>query len=168
MKKIFSITAMALILSVCVFTVPVSAQYFMMQNDLVGQDAEDFTLDTLKDKKVNFEEYRDGQKTVVFFWATWCPHCRVQLEAMTERKEEFKSKGIKVVAVNLGERKKQVARFIKKNKIEMDIFLDESGELEQSYQIIGLPTFYFIDEEGVITASRHSLPDDFEGLLSKK
>ena len=58
---------------------------FMTQT-LIGKPAPDFTLDTLSAKQVNMTSYRSGKKAIIFFWATWCPHCRVQLKELNARR----------------------------------------------------------------------------------
>ena len=152
-----------------VAVVPSSAQFFMpFEYPLIGEEAPDFTLDVLGRKKVNFTEYRDGQKAIIFFWATWCPHCRTQLIEMSEHKEVFDRQGIKIVFVDLGEKDRVVARFVKKYGIQYPIFLDKKGELEEPYQIMGLPTFFFVNTDGDITAIQHSLPEDYLDVLNHK
>lgn len=144
------------------------AQYlFMMEEDLTGQTAPDFTLNTTKETNVNFTRYRNGQNAVIFFWATWCPHCREQLKDLNVKRELLAKDNLKLVIVNLGESKKQVEKYLKKNNIDLDVFLDEKGDLESKYQIIGVPTFFFINEEGKVTAVSHSFPDDYQGFLKK-
>ena len=66
-----------------------SAQLFVMENENVGQPVQDFLLDTTNSKDVNFNEFRNDNKAIIFFWATWCPHCRTALKDLNERKDDF-------------------------------------------------------------------------------
>ncbi len=167
MVRLWSILCLTVFIGGMHPVVESSAQYFMMQSELVGELTPDFTLNTINRDNINFSDFRDGQKAIVFFWATWCPHCHAELVSLKNQRETLEKRGIKVVLVNLGESRKQVAKFVSKKQIELEVFLDEEGVLEDAYQIIGLPTFYFINEEGVITASRHRLPEDVDTLLTR-
>jgi peroxiredoxin len=127
----------------------------------VGKPAADFTLDTLKDKNVNFTKYRNGQKAIIFFWATWCPHCRVELKRLNEMQDEFSSKGIKVVLVSVGEDRETVQSYMGRHQYSFDVFLDEDQALEGSYQLVGVPTLFFVNESGTVKYVDHALPDDY-------
>ncbi|MBP9853739.1 MAG: TlpA family protein disulfide reductase, partial [Candidatus Omnitrophica bacterium] len=139
-----------------------------MDRGLTGQAAPDFTLNTTENNNVNFTQYRNGQKAIVFFWATWCPHCRTQLKGLNEKKDQLAKENIKLVLISVGEDKKQVENHLNKNKIDMESFLDEQGQLESKYQLVGVPTLYFITEEGKVGAVGHTLPDDYQALLTTK
>ena len=43
-----------------------------------------------------------------------------------------------------------------------DVFVDENQTLEEAYQIIGVPTLIFVDENGVVKHVDHALSDDYE------
>ena len=57
-------------------------QFLFFQNPNVGKAAPDFTLATLDGDEVNMTQYREGKRAIIFFWATWCPHCRVALKEL--------------------------------------------------------------------------------------
>ena len=145
-----------------------SAQFLAFENPLIGKPAPDFTLKVAGGKKTNFTKYRDGDTAIVFFWATWCPHCRVQLLEMDAEFEMFEKKNIKLAYVDLGEKEMIVARYMKKKGVQAPIFLDTKSTLEDTYQIMGVPTFFFVNTDGIVTAVKHSLPENFEAFLNKK
>ena len=146
---------------------PAGAQFFFMENENVGKKVQDFNLELLSGEKSTLEKFRDGKKAIVFFWATWCPHCRVQLGELSDNKAEIEKKGIKVIPVDVGEASGIVGKYMEKNKIDFDVFMDVESEVSENYGIIGVPTFYFIDENGIVTKVDHSLPKDLEAPFSK-
>lgn len=163
MKRRWLFLGMSLFLSGAMPAGPAHAQVDMfMQTDLVGKPAPDFTLSTTKADKVNFTQYRGGQNAIIFFWATWCPHCQEQLRELNEKSAQFAAGNVKLAIVDLSESKKQVEKYLKKNKIDLEVFLDKEGVLEADYQIIGVPTLYFVNKEGKVTAVRHDLPEDYQ------
>lgn len=143
------------------------AQFFFLQNENVGKEAKDFTLKRLHKEKASLNDVRDGKKAVVFFWATWCPHCRQALGELNRERQEIEKKDIRIVLVDVGETEQIVGRYMEKNKIEMDVFLDEESEVAGDYGLIGVPTFYFIDEKGIVTDVQHGLPEDLEAVFAE-
>ena len=137
------------------------------QNQNIGKAAPDFTLRNLKGEDVNMTKYRDGKKAIIFFWATWCPHCRVALKKSIQDKSEIEKKEIKLILVDLGEEEAEVQSHVKRNNIDLDIFLDKENSLAEPYGLIGVPTFYFINQEGFVQAIEHSLPQNYDELLLK-
>jgi len=117
---------------------------------LIGKPAPDVTLTALSGEEVSLSWARNDQPAVVFFWATWCPHCRTQLKELSERKEELEQKGIKVVAVDIGEDARTVSTFCKRNKVLYGIFLDRDGSAADAYGVFGVPMFFSFDVDGVV------------------
>jgi peroxiredoxin len=145
-----------------------SAQFFFTQNPLIGKPAPEFTLDLVKGGQKTLSEYRDGKSAVVFFWATWCPHCRVELKGLNTKAPELEQKGIKVVLVDIEESAPEVQAYLDKNKIGYDVFLDKDLSVSEDYGIIGVPTFFFVGGDGLVKAVEHSLPRNYEEILKRK
>jgi peroxiredoxin len=152
----------------CVLTTATVAMSFAMANPgyigstLIGKPAADFTLNTLREQNVNMTKYRDGKKAIIFFWATWCPHCRTELKRLAEIHKDIEAKGIKLIIISVGEQRDTVQAYIDRHQYPFDVFLDEDQALEESYRIVGVPTLFFIDENGVIKLMDHALPEDIE------
>lgn len=166
MKRVWCSLLMGVLLITVLPVEQSFGQFFFMEADLTGKPAPDFTLDTTQNDKVNFTQYRNQLPAIVFFWATWCPHCREQLKDFNTKHELFAADQVKLAVIDLAENKKQVEKYLKKNNIELEVFLDVDGELEAKYQVMGVPTFYFINKEGNVTAVRHSLPEDYQALFN--
>ncbi len=167
MKMVGKLSLLLFILLVPLGASLAVGQFFEMENINIGKKAPDFTLNTLGGKKVNLTEYRHGQKAIIFFWATWCPHCREALKELNKMGDELGKKGIKTLLVDLSEGMPLVRSYVEKNKINFDVFLDEDGSLAESYGIIGVPTFFFVNQKGVVQAVEHYLPENFESILAQ-
>ena len=140
-------------------------QFFFFENPLIGKQAPDFTLNSIKEKNVNLTTFRDGKPAIIFFWATWCPHCRVQLDMINTNQAALQAKGVRVALVDLGENVKQVQAYMSANKISMDVFLDEDSSVSDAYGVIGIPTFILVTADGVVRAVEHEIPENFEQIL---
>jgi len=155
------------LVSLCSGLSSAMGDFFFMDNEIIGKPTPDFTLKTVSGQEINLSQYRDGKKTIIFFWATWCPHCREALRGLAQSQEEFEKKEIKLVLVDVGENLEVVQNYIEKNDITFEIFLDEKNQLAESYGIVGIPTFFFINQEGIVKEMGHSLPENYEEILSK-
>ena len=116
-----------------------------------GLQAPDFTLQTLDGKVVTLSELR-GQPVLVNMWASWCTPCKYEMPAIQEVYEEFKDQGFVVLAVNLTKKDvlSSVKSFVEEHQLSFSILLDQDGWVEETYQLRGLPTSFFIDRDGII------------------
>lgn len=166
-KKSINVIAL-IILAAFLFNPSVArGQFFYMENEDIGKPVKDFTLKVVKGEEISLQEYRDGKKAIIFFWATWCPHCRAQLGNLNRDQEEIENSNIKIVLVDVGESEAIVSKYLEKNEINMNVFLDEKSEVSDTYGLIGLPTFYYVGEDGVVIDVQHSLPDDLTEVFQK-
>ncbi|MBU5266371.1 TlpA disulfide reductase family protein [Virgibacillus proomii] len=117
----------------------------------VGNPASDFELNTLSGDKLTLTDLR-GKKVILNFWATWCPPCREEMPEMEKFYNDVKS-DVEIVAVNLTNSEKNeedVKEYMDKYGYTYPIPLDVKGKVRNTYQVIAVPTTYFIDEEGKI------------------
>ena len=140
-------------------------QFFFFENPLVGEPAPNFILNTLTKQGVDFFQYRAGQPAIVFFWATWCPHCRTQLKEIQRNQASLQKKGIKMVLIDLGESARVIKRYAEKERLDLDIFLDPDSRVGEAYGVIGLPTYYLVDQAGIVRAVEHEIPANYEDYL---
>ncbi len=139
-----------------------------MDEAVVGREAPDFVLRTLMRDKQSLKELIKGKKSIVFFWATWCPYCRKEMAVISKNMPDIQKRGIQFVFVNVGEDPNKVRSFLDKNKIEADVFLDENSEVAAKYRVIGLPTFVYVNKNGVINQIENALVNDYEQVLLKE
>lgn len=162
------ISILVILALVGVSRVQAGAQFFLMGNPLVGGAAPDFDLDDLDNQPQKFSDISRGQDTIIFFWATWCPHCRSQLQELKNGVAQLEKSGINVLLIDLGEDAGTVRPFLAKGRIEFKTLLDLGGEVADQYKVIGIPTFVFVDKQGMIRAVENFLPKDYLDLFSEE
>lgn len=158
-------------LNVFIFSAPAlvaSAQNFFVEDSLTGKTAPGFTLQTLNSGKQTFSIYRRGQKAILFFWATWCPHCRARLNGLHAQMDTIEKQGIKLVLIDLGEEDQTVRSYLERQKMNLEVFLDKEQTLAGSYALIGVPTFIFVNESGKVTNVAHDLPENLSEMFKKQ
>ncbi len=114
---------------------------FLILTITVGATEEFFTLSkaTISSQQINSIE-----KAILFFWTTWCPYCRIQIETFRDLQYQLTTEGVKSFFVNLGESKEKVRRFKERLKIKSPVILDKKGLLAYKYRIVGIPTYIFL------------------------
>ena len=120
----------------------------MAQQNLVGQSAPNFKLDTLKGGSVSLSDFK-GQTVLLDFWASWCPPCVESLPHLG-RLYGQQQDGVKVLAINLMEDKAQVASFAKAQNINIPILLDSSGDVARKYDVSSIPQTVLIGPDGQV------------------
>jgi len=117
----------------------------------IGDKAPDFTLEDTAGHKVNLQETaKAGKATLLVFWATWCPYCREEVPSLVKLTNDYASKGLKVLAVDIGESQKKAASFATAQGVNYTVLLDKENRVAEQYGITGIPANVLIDKDGVI------------------
>ena len=115
----------------------------------IGMQAPDFTLKNMNNNEVSLSDYR-GQKVFLNFWASWCPPCRKEMPDMQKLHEEYGAEEVAILAVNVGESKSTAANFMMQNGLSFPVLLDNSKDTARNYLVRGIPSSYFLDQNGII------------------
>jgi peroxiredoxin len=158
LKVVIFATALVFIFKSC-------GPFLGTHSSLIGQSAPDFTLETLRGQEASMAQFRGGQPAMIFFWATWCPHCRRELGDLIRQGNQIERKGIKVVLVDVGESLQEVKAYFDAHEISYEVFLDRNKKVAKNYRIVGVPTFFFVNKEGNVVAAEHTLPRNYEEIL---
>ncbi|HEY2990653.1 MAG TPA: redoxin domain-containing protein [Candidatus Binatia bacterium] len=109
--------------------------------------APDFTLEDISGKRVRLHDLK-GKAVFLNFWATWCVPCRQEMPLMQKLHEEFKDRGLEIVAVNFRESKPEVEKFFAEFGLKFTSLLDSDGAVSEQYGAWSLPLTYFINRRG--------------------
>jgi thiol-disulfide isomerase/thioredoxin len=114
----------------------------------VGRLAPDFTLTTSSGETVQLSALR-GKPVVINFWATWCGPCQREMPALQTAAQRF-ADDVVFVGVDQGETADVVEPFLQQFGVTFTVPLDGDMSVGNRYQIIGMPTTFFVDKNGVI------------------
>ncbi|MEE9444636.1 MAG: TlpA disulfide reductase family protein [Cocleimonas sp.] len=108
-------------------------------------------LESLKGDILDLKD-EAGKVVLVQFWATYCTPCRVEMPSMNNliKKLEAEKVPFKIIAVNMGETKEEVQKFVDEVKPEFTILMDEKGENVQAWNVFAAPSNFVIDTKGKI------------------
>lgn len=115
-----------------------------------GASAPDFTLPDLNGKKVTLSTFK-GKVVVLNFWSTWCTFCKEEMPSLNTLYLKLKDKGFVVLAVSIDPSEKPVRAFITEKRLNFNVLMDKDKEVYfDSYAVMGLPTSFLIDRNGLI------------------
>jgi thiol-disulfide isomerase/thioredoxin len=95
-----------------------------------------------------------GNVTLLQFWTTWCPYCKSDQTAVDNIAAEFGSRGLSVIAIDVGEQEATVKNFLQKSPRSCTIGMDSSASVVSQFGGGGFPHYVVIDRQGNIVASR--------------
>ena len=139
-----------------------------------GQKAKDFTVKTLKNEDFKLSDMIGKKVIFLLFWSIFCQPCQEEIPVIKEMSDKMGKDKVVILAVSLDgdKRAPAIVKFIDKNKLDftflMDVFSEDSSGFIASdmYGVLGTPTYYIIDKEGVIT-SNHTGKSSIEDLLKR-
>lgn len=118
-----------------------------------GDSATDFELQALDSTPTSLSSYK-GKPIILNFWASWCEPCENEMPELekfhTEYSEEVVVMGVNITSQEISEQR--IRNFVNDLDISFPILLDTEGVFRH-YQILNLPTTYFIDSNGKIVES---------------
>jgi len=110
-----------------------------------------------------------GKVVLLQFWATWCQYCRREQPIVDSIEAEFRDKGLIVLAIDVGESRKTVKKYLAANPRECRVVLNEDTNLAAMYAASSYPIYVVIDREGNIAGIQRGAggEDRLRNLLSK-
>jgi peroxiredoxin len=128
-----------------------------------GTTAPDFSL---TDTEGFFVDLADVQKekTLLLFWASWCPHCNEMIPYIKNWASQ--QDNLSVVAISLDSSKSEWQNAVEKLGIENWTNLSDlkkwDGEVATKYNVYATPTMFVIDKERKILAKPLTIQDLME------
>ncbi|MGE0002785.1 MAG: TlpA family protein disulfide reductase [Fimbriimonadaceae bacterium] len=128
------------------------AQKAPAPTDFIGKTMPKFEMTALDGTKVNNETLK-GKAYILDFWATWCGPCKKAAPTMQELHAKYNESGLVVIGANTFERAEGPDN-AKKYKAEHGygyLFTYGNDDFAKSLNIQGIPTFFFVDKDGMVS-----------------
>ncbi|MBF0553162.1 MAG: TlpA family protein disulfide reductase [Nitrospirae bacterium] len=115
-----------------------------------GQEAPLFKLAAPDGKVIPAEDYR-GRAVIVNFWASWCASCVAEMPSFQKFYENNKSNAsLAFITVLYRDSYDDALKFMKENKFDLPVFLDEKSANARAFGLTGVPETFFIDKHGIL------------------
>ena len=115
----------------------------------VGEPAPPLLADQLGGGTIHLAMLR-GHPVWIEFMATWCPSCRDEFPQMNGFAARYADQGLVVIAIDVREDEGAVAAFVNQLGPTFPIGLDPAGTAADAWKVVGLPTHFFVDAQGVV------------------
>jgi len=109
----------------------------------VTTTGEKFTNDTIKGKVVLLE-----------FWTTWCGYCADEAAFVDKIGHELADKGLILLAIDVGESKKTVKKYLEQHPRNCKLVMMEDTNLAAMYAANVYPIYVVIDRDGFIVGTQ--------------
>jgi thiol-disulfide isomerase/thioredoxin len=94
-------------------------------------------------------------KVVLFeFWTTWCGYCAGEAAFVDKIGQELGPKGLLLLAINVGESKKVVKKYLEQHPRNCKMVLMEDTNLAAMYQATVYPIYVVLDRDGNIAGTQ--------------
>lgn len=155
MRNIYNIFT-ALLLLICVTGCSAMYDQEMPSYDKttlvrVGADAPDFTVNTLDGSSVTLSQLQ-GRTVLLVFFASWCPDCHKQLDAIKAVQDNFDDEKFSILAISRGEEVATVREFVNSRGYTFTIGVDSDNTAYSLYATQYVPRCFVIDPLGRIVA----------------
>jgi thiol-disulfide isomerase/thioredoxin len=135
---------------------------------LLGKRAPDFTLDGLAGGPIHLGDMIRGRVAVITFWGVACGPCRAEAPHLTALYNQYKDRGLAIVAVNgYDESKEEVERFARANGLTHPIALMGKKVGEEKYTVTSYPVTFLVDHRGAIVDYHLDFERGDEKVLAK-
>lgn len=120
----------------------------------IGKSAPDFETTDLKGNKVKLSDIK-SKKTLLIFWASWCPHCEEIMPKIKQYYDPDNTGELQIVAISIDEDKNDLEQAIAQNNyqwINIGELKGWNGKIVNEYGIVATPSFFLLDADKKIIA----------------
>ncbi len=120
----------------------------------IGTTAPDLDIPHESGRDVNLHElYRKNKLNLVFFWASWCPHCMKTIPEIRRIYEDYRSAGLEVIAISVDKKENEWKDAITSENLSWTNLSNLAGwdsESTDTYYVSSTPTFFLVDNKQTI------------------
>ena len=117
------------------------------------EPAPHFTATTTTGEKFTNQSIK-GKVVLLEFWTTWCGFCADEAAFVDKIGRELAPKGLILLAIDVGESKKTVKKYLEQHPRDCKIVLMEDTNLAAMYQATVYPIYVVIDRDGNIVGTQ--------------
>ncbi len=143
------------------------AQHFADNPALAANKmAPPFQVTTLDGQNFNLDEM-SGKVVLLDFWATWCGPCNDALPDLKHIAKKFANDPLVILSISSDSDDATWRAFVAKNGMTWPQYRDKNGHLSHIFEIEGIPHYFTIDTDGVLTAEQMGSNSDVESKIAK-
>ena len=139
------------------------------QGPLPAADTVCFSLKSIDGELISLKDYQGKKVVHLLFWATWCPHCLMEMPKIKDLHQNISGKSYEILAIDVGlnDTLPRIKKIQSQYQVPCKILLDENGEVTRKFGIIGVPYHILIGKDGAIIDRFNELPEDHVKRIKK-
>ncbi len=113
----------------------------------------------------------NAEYTLILFWASWCPHCPSVLSALKGIYNEYRDKGLEVLAISIDKERTAWQNAITKGQYRWINYSELNGwdgKAAKEYGVWSTPRMYLLDSDKRIVAKPATAEELIESLAPLK
>lgn len=117
----------------------------------VGLPVPAYTAMSLAGDTVSLAGQR-GKVVLLNVWATWCHPCRDEIPELQGIHEKYRARGLELVGVSVDTdgADETIREFMRDYNMTYPVWRDPGERVSAQFHIVGVPTTFLIDREGVL------------------
>ena len=112
-----------------------------------------FNATTTGGEKFNNDSVK-GKVVLLEFWTTWCGYCLQEAGFVDRINDEYAKKGLVILAINVGESKKTVKKYLEQHPRSTRIVLTDDTNLAAMFEAKVYPIYVVIDRDGNVAGEQ--------------
>ena len=120
----------------------------------IGKVAPDFEATDINGKTVKLSDI-SSKKTILVFWASWCPHCTDMMPVLKEYYNANSREELEIIAISVDSQEEEYQEAVKTHTgdwINIAELKGWNGAIVEEYGIHATPTVFILDQEKTILA----------------
>ena len=143
--------------------------------DMLGQEMEDFSIETLSGENYTlYEALETHDLMVINFWASWCGPCQYEFPFLEEAWEKYSDRiGVVALSVEENDTGAVLDGFVKEYGLKFTV-MNDGDKLGEKFGVYGVPTTLIVNKDKKIVAvevgaknSTEEFTELFDKLLSE-
>ena len=149
----------------------ISLGWVAFSTKLVGLPSDEplrFSARTIDGEKLTTESLK-GKVVLIEFWATWCSYCKKEEPLLERLGNEFEKDGLVILAVDMGEPKRRIKKYLEDNPRTCKIVLAQDTTLAAICNAQSYPLYVLVDRDGYEVARQRGAAGEraLRNLLSR-
>lgn len=117
----------------------------------IGDPAPQFSgQDKVNGGTFSLADHQGSVVLVAFNGITWCEPCKFEAPILQDLWEEFDGANVQFVMVSVGDSEGGLENAIEQFGLTMPVVFNPGANIDEAYDVNGVPAVYFVNTEGVI------------------
>lgn len=134
----------------------------------VGELLPDFSVEAF-DGNTYSRASLAGRPVLLVFWNSWCDVCLQELPKVRRLNDKFGPRGLAVLAVNtaINDSESKARAYWKMHGHTFPTGFDHYFELGTAFGVMGVPTIFLADPQGMVRYKHARIPENIEERLEQ-